>query len=81
MTGPANVKLTRRGQKALRAGLDGLSLGATLLMEIMARVKYAPLDNVADLADQLIERYGSIENAIVAIKSGIVGFEPDELAS
>ena len=44
-------------------------------MEIMARVKHAELVNVSEMITDLIERYGSPENAIVAIKSGKVGFE------
>jgi hypothetical protein len=35
-----DVKLTRRGRRALKAGLDGLSPGATLLTEVMAHVDY-----------------------------------------
>jgi len=69
------VKLTRRGRRAWRAGLDGLSPGATLALEIMARVKHAELVNVSGMIAELVERYGSPENAIVAIKSGKVGFE------
>ena len=69
------VKLTRRGRRAWRAGLDGLSPGATLALEIMARVKHAELVNVSGMIAELVERYGSPESAIVAIKSGEVGFE------
>ena len=69
------MRLTRRGRRALRAGLDGLSPEATLAMEIMARVECGTLDNATDLYDELVDRYGSPENAIVALKSGVVGFE------
>ena len=69
------VKLTRRARRAWKAGLDGLSPGATLAMEIMARVKHAELENISEMITDLIERYGSPEKAIVAIKSGKVGFE------
>jgi hypothetical protein len=69
------VKLTRRGRRAWKAGVDGLSPGATLAMEIMARVKHAELENISEMITDLIERYGSPQNAIVAIKSGKVGFE------
>jgi hypothetical protein len=44
-------------------------------MEIMARVKHAELVNVSEMIADLIARYGSPESAIVAIKSGKVGFE------
>jgi hypothetical protein len=44
-------------------------------MEIMARVKHAELENISEMITDLIERYGSPQNAIVAIKSGKVGFE------
>jgi hypothetical protein len=69
------VKLTRRGRRAWKAGLDGLSPGATLAMEIMTRVKHAELENVNDMIAELVARYCSPENAIVAIKTGKVGFE------
>jgi hypothetical protein len=49
-----------------------------LLMEIMARTKRMQWDNMQELVDQLLARYGSAENAVVAIKSGIVGFEKIE---
>jgi hypothetical protein len=69
------VRLTRRGRRTWKTGLDGLSPGATLALEIMARVKHAQLENVSDMMAELIARYGSPEDAIVAIKSGKVGFE------
>jgi hypothetical protein len=72
-------KLTRRGRKAR---LDGLSPLLTLGMEITRRLDGGrgdfDLENIADLIDQLIARYGSIENAIVMVKSGHVGFEKIE---
>jgi hypothetical protein len=71
------VMLTRRGRRAMRKGLDGLSLGATLLLEVMARVDCITYGNASDLIEELLERYGSAEEAIVALKSGKVGFEKD----
>ena len=47
------VKLTRRGRRAWKAGLDGLSPGATLAMEIMTRVKHAELENVNEMITEL----------------------------
>ena len=47
-------------------------------MEILGRVKRANFGNVSDLADELVQRYGSHENAIAAIKSGQVQFEKIE---
>ena len=69
------VSSRARGRRAWRAGLDGLSPGATLAMEIIARVKHAELENISEMITGLIERYSSPENAIVAIKSGKVCFE------
>jgi hypothetical protein len=72
-------KLTRRGRNA---HFDGLSPIAILGIEIMRRLDRGrgdfDLENIADLIEQLVARYGSIENAIAAVKCGRVGFEKDE---
>jgi hypothetical protein len=72
-------KLTRRGKKAR---LDGLHPESILLMEIFRRLDGArrefDTDNISDLVDQLVERYGSIESAIIMVKSGRIGFAKDE---
>jgi hypothetical protein len=71
----AIVTLTRRGRRALKTGLpDDLSPDSKLLIEILARVRRAHCDNVVDLSDELLERYGSHENVIAAIRSGEVQF-------
>jgi hypothetical protein len=74
------IKLTRRGRRALKAGgLDGISAEVTLLMEIIKRSDGAWIwTTYPTFVDQLLERYGSHEQAIVAIKSGIVGLEKVE---
>ncbi len=73
-----HVKLTRRGRRALRAGMMGeLSPGAALVMEVMSRLGCASFENAAELTEQLIDRYGSPQRAMIAIKSGDVGFERD----
>ena len=56
-------KLTRRGRRAWKAGLDGLSPEATLAMEIMTRVKDAELEDVNDMLAELVWRHCSPENA------------------
>ena len=53
------VKLTRPGAQ----GVEGrprwpVAPGATLAMEIMARVKHAELENISEMITRLIERYG-----------------------
>jgi hypothetical protein len=77
MSSDGIVKLTRRGRRAMRKGLDGLSPGVILWMEVMSRVGGTTYDNASDLIEELLERYGSAEEAIVALKSGKVGFEKD----
>jgi len=73
------IKLTRRGRRALKAGLDGFSAGLQLQMEITKRTGgRMDRDNLLDLFVELLERYGSAENALVAIKSGIVGLVKDD---
>jgi hypothetical protein len=76
--GDGIVQLTRRGRRAMRKGLDGVSPGATLLMEVMSRVGRIQYDNANDLIGELLDRYGSAEAAIVALKSGKVGFVKDD---
>jgi hypothetical protein len=73
-----DVRLTRRGRRALKVGIDGLSLDTTLALEIMGRVQHATIENVTEMMAELVQRYGSVEDAIVAVKSGFVGFEMDE---
>ena len=66
-------KLTRRGRKA---HLDGLRPELTLLMEITRHLNGGRGEFDAD--NELVARYGSIGNAIVAVKGGRVGFEKIE---
>ena len=72
-----DIRMTKRGRRALRAGLNGLSPEARLAMEILGRIRWASRENVTDLMVQLIDRFGSIENAIVAVQVGNVGFESE----
>ena len=66
------LRLTKRGKTA---SLDGLHPETVLLMEIMKRLGRATDGNVQDLFDELLQHYGSAEAAIMAIKSGEIGFE------
>jgi hypothetical protein len=70
------LKLSGRGRRAFKHGLDGLAPETMLVMEIMTRLKHVREDNLADLCLKLIARCGSAENAITAVKAGIVGFHP-----
>jgi hypothetical protein len=76
------VRLTRRGRRALKAKLRGVSAspGARLVLEVMGRIEHATLENATELVEQLLDRYGSPEAAIVALESGFVGFELDDQA-
>jgi hypothetical protein len=69
-------ELTQRGR---RAHLDGLAPESILMMEILRRIG-EPMDeaNVIDLTVNLIDRYGSPEDAITALKCGQVDFEKAE---
>jgi hypothetical protein len=49
------IRITLHGHEAVRDGLDGLSPGATLLLEVMARVERASPENAAQLVAQLLE--------------------------
>lgn len=74
------MTLTKCGQAALKAGLtelDGLLPEAEPLLEILGRIKSATcgVDNAFELFDELIDRYGSIENAIVTLKAGKANFK------
>jgi hypothetical protein len=69
------VTLTRRGLRMLRAGLDGFSAEDVLTLEVMSRIKYGREKNIDDLVDELIRRFGSAEDAVVALKCGLVHFK------
>jgi hypothetical protein len=71
------LKISRAGRQSVKAGLDGESLGMTLLMEVMARLGEIDEQNLYAILDTLVERHGSVENAIVAVKSGLARFETD----
>ena len=73
------MTLTRRGWRMLRAGLDGLSADHVLTLEVMSRIKYGRAKNIDDLVDELIRRFGSAEDAVVALKSGLVHFKKVEV--
>jgi len=68
------VKLTSKGQKVC---LDGASPEAILIVEIMKRLpgEVAQLGNLHALAAEIVADYGgSVENAVTAIKSGLIQF-------
>jgi hypothetical protein len=69
------MKLSGRGRRALKDGLDGMHPEDILLMEILARVKSIDEDNLDKLAEELVAEYGSPENAIEAIKCRKAWFE------
>jgi hypothetical protein len=80
-TGGAMVNLTRQGRRALRSGkLAGASPGAILAMEVLARTGVVTADHCTTLLDGLLNRYGSPETALGAIRSGFVGFEKIDAA-
>jgi hypothetical protein len=68
MTG--KLKLTRKGLRSLKAP-DGLEPGLVLLVEVMRHVEGEGIDeeNLCTLLDELVASEGSIENAIVALKT------------
>jgi hypothetical protein len=66
------VNLTRRGRRALRAGLDGLSAETQLAMEILKRTGTVTAGHLDELVGQCIDHYGSAERALTALKSGRV---------
>ncbi len=44
-------------------------------MEVISRIKCGYLENIRDLTAELIDRYSSAENAVVALKTGKASFE------
>lgn len=69
------LRLTRAGRRALKRGLDGISPGAQLLMEVLARTTNITVEHAEELVEQLLEKYGSPEEALTAVKFGVVQFE------
>jgi hypothetical protein len=58
---PMPLKISRAGRQSVKAGLDGESLGMTLLMEVMARLGEVEEQSLYDILDTLVERHGSVE--------------------
>jgi hypothetical protein len=73
------IKVSKAGLEAFKIGLDGVSLEAQLMMEIIVRVSEIDSEQLIDLAEELEERFGSTEEALLAIKWGLVGFEEEEV--
>jgi hypothetical protein len=66
--------LTKRGKQTLRSGMDGMSAEDQLTLEVMAKIGEVEMENLLDVLVELVEHYGSDEAALVAVKSGKVGF-------
>jgi hypothetical protein len=78
MSGDHVVGITRRGRRALQAGLDGLSAETQLAIELMARTGDIAEDHLTELIDQCITHYGSADRALLALKTGRVQIQPDD---
>jgi hypothetical protein len=72
------VGLTRRGRRALQAGLDGLSPETQLAIELIARTGDIAEDHLTELIGQCITHYGSADRALLALKTGRVQIQPDD---
>jgi hypothetical protein len=76
---PEFFKVTEIGMRPGAA--DGMDPELLLMLEVCKRLELASEDNLIDLCMKLERDFGSVENAIVAVKSGRVQFEVDEEAS
>jgi hypothetical protein len=70
----ARFKMTDKGRAAMAAGLDGAPSSAILLMEIMKLTGSLDSENARELFNDLVETFGSVDEAIVAVKSDAVDF-------
>jgi hypothetical protein len=69
------MEISERGRQALR-NPDGYKAEHLLCLEVLSRIGGSgDFENVMTLVDQLIDRYGGAEAALVAVKVGHVGFE------
>jgi hypothetical protein len=78
MVGDSVINLTRRGRRALQAGLDGLSAEDHLVVELIACTGNISEDHLTELVDQMLAHYGSTDQALLAIKTGCVRVQADD---
>src|SRR5215510_10753687 len=66
--------------KGRTMNLDGEDLRLILVVEVANRLEHFIEENLWDLCEELTQKYGSVENAVVAVKSGLARFAVDEKA-
>ena len=69
------LKITKRAEKM---PLDGMPPDMVLAVEVFRRIKRATEKNADCLCERLVGEYGSVKNAITAIRSGDVQFTRTE---
>jgi len=70
-------KLSDKGQQALKADDESLTPGQRLLMEIVDHCGQLTKENCLEMANQLIDHYGSQVAALQAVRDDEVTFRQD----
>ena len=68
------LRLTEYGE---RIQPDGVEPGKILIVEVMKGIKHVYEDDLYRILDGLVAEFGTVENTIEAVKSGMVEFEED----
>jgi hypothetical protein len=68
------LSLTEYGE---RIQLDGMAPEIILIVEVMKCIKHVHEDDLPRILDGLVAEFGTVENAVEAVKSGMVEFEED----
>jgi hypothetical protein len=66
------VKMTEKGWRAYREGINDAPISAQLMMELFALAQDVAWDDMFSLMSQVEDKYGSAEAAVAACKRGEV---------
>jgi hypothetical protein len=69
----SECELSKQGRRMLKAP-DGMDPGDLLILEMVKRMRRVDIDDLGVMACELATRYGSVEAALTAVKSGLVTF-------
>jgi hypothetical protein len=71
-------KLSDKGQQALKGNDETLTPGQRLLMEIVSHCGQLTKENCLEMANELINHYGSQEAALQGVRDGEVTFRQED---
>lgn len=71
-------KLSDKGQQALKGNDESITPGQMLLIEIVSHCGQLTMENCLEMANLLVNHYGSNEAALQAVRDGEVTFHQED---